>query len=660
MGYATTSTHQAIAGILRKNVQQVRDYFKSITQTASIKPKQSFILVSTMCIILLCGLNEGGACMVKKKTHQDFVIEVFELVGKEYEVIGEYINTSEKIIIKHTTCNHEYPVSPNKFLSGRRCPKCSKKKASQKQLKTHEQFIREIYELVGEEYEVLSMYVKSKEKVKFKHKACGIVFKMQPSNFLAGQRCNSCCFKVSAEKQRHTTERFISDVVNLVGDEYTVLSEYINNHTHILMKHNECGFEYLVKPSNFKSGKRCPKCQRGVQRTPKMYREEVFELVGYEYTILGDFKNISEGVLTRHNACGFEWSPTPVNFLRGAKKCPKCYGNLLKTHEQFVEEVYELTGKEYSVLGEYKNSKTPLLMKHNECSNEFMSYPSKFVGKEQTRCPICAIKRRAEARLKTTDEFKKQLSEVFGDEYEVLGEYTRIKDKILVRHNKCGREYYKTAIDLFRRNCKVCSDIGQKKTPEQFEAEVYNLVGDEYLVLEDYTGIYDKINMKHNACGNVWKATPHKFINGGRRCPRCNSSKGEVAIAKYLENNNYKYKHQEKFDDCKNERSLPFDYMVLDSDNRVKFLIEFDGIQHFQPLDVFGGEEGFAYRQLCDQIKNDYCINNNITLLRIKYTALDLIDEILERFMKNPSSMKDTSLSDYIIENDCFYVLLGM
>ncbi|WP_050780587.1 zinc-ribbon domain-containing protein [Bacillus pseudomycoides] len=527
--------------------------------------------------------------MTKKKTHQDFVKEVFELVREEYEVIEEYINTSEKILMKHTTCNHEYPVSPNKFLGGRRCPECSRKKGSQKQSKTHEQFVKEVYDLVGDEYKVLSRYVKSKEKVEFRHKACGTVFKMQPSNFLFGQRCNSCCYKVSAEKQKHTTERFISDVFNLVGDEYTVLGEYLNNHTHILMQHNKCGFEYLVQPSNFKGGKRCPKCQRGVQRTPKMYREEVYDLVGDEYTILGNFKNISEGVLTRYNECGFEWTPTPSNFLRGAKRCPKCCGNMLKTHEQFVEEVYELTGEEYSV----------------------------------------------------------------------LGEYTGCKEAVLVRHNECGSEYYKSPVNIFRRKCKVCSDISQKKTNEQFVAEVFELVGDGYVVLEEYNGIYEKINMKHNVCGHVWKASPHKFVNGGRRCPRCNSSKGEVSIAKYLEANNYKYKHQDKFDDCRNERPLSFDYKVFSLNGSLQCLIEFDGIQHFKPLEVFGGKEGFEYRKLCDQIKNDYCIKNNIPLLRIKYTALGMIGEILERFMKNPSSMNDTLLADYITDNNCYYVLLA-
>jgi predicted Zn-ribbon and HTH transcriptional regulator len=596
--------------------------------------------------------------MSKKKTHQEFLKEIHELVSEEYEVIGEYINTSEKILFKHKTCNHEYLVSPNKFLSGRRCPACSKKNGSQKQAKTHEQFVNEIYNLVGDEYEVIGRYVKSKEKVEFKHKVCGNFFKMQPSNFLTGQRCNVCCYKVTAEKQRHTSERFISDVYNLVGEDYTVLGEYINNNTHISMRHNKCGHEYLVTPSNFKYGKRCPKCQRGVQRTPEMYREEVFELVGDQYTILGDFKNISEGVLTKHNECGFKWSPTPANFLRGAKKCPKCYGNLLKTHEQFIEEVYELTGEEYSVLGEYQSAKAPLLMKHNECGDEFMAYPSKFVGQEQSRCPKCAIKRRAEARLKTRNDFIKQLSDVYGDEYEVLGDYKGIKEKILVRHNVCGREYYKSPIALLRRNCKVCSDISQMRTPDQFLKEVFDLVGNEYSVLEDYTGIFNKIEMKHNICGYVWKANPHKFINGGRRCPRCNSSKGEVAIAKYLEDNNFKYIHQGKFEDCRNERALPFDFNVLDLNGNLKFLIEFDGIQHFESLEIWGGLESFKYRKVCDQIKNDYCIKNKIPLLRIKYTALGIIDEILELFMNNPSSMVIT-LDDYLANNNCHYVLIA-
>lgn len=339
--------------------------------------------------------------MAIKKTHEQFIAEVKEIVGAEYTVLGRYINTSEKIMFKHNhdLCeNHEYLASPNKFLQGRRCPQCDKLNKGIRQAKSHNKFVEEVKELVGDEFAVIGTYVKTHEKIQFRHNTCGRLFEMKPSNFLSGQRCKPCSDAKGRLTQTHTTERFKEDVFNLVGNEYTVIGEYYNNHTDITIRHNNCGLEYPVNPSNFKSEKaRCPKCNDGYKLTPKIYIDMFNDLVGDEHTLLGDYVLAHEGVHTKHNVCGYDWYSTPSNFLGGAR-CPKCRGNLLKTTEQFIQEVYELVGVEYTVLGIYINSKKKILMKHNTCGNEFLAYPSKFVGSEQTRCYECSIKSRAEKR----------------------------------------------------------------------------------------------------------------------------------------------------------------------------------------------------------------------------------------------------------------------
>ncbi|WP_019415908.1 hypothetical protein [Paenisporosarcina sp. TG20] len=52
---------------------------------------------------------------MRKKTQEQFVGEVFNKVGNEYTVIGDYINTGEKLLMRHNECGLEYQVSPNKF-----------------------------------------------------------------------------------------------------------------------------------------------------------------------------------------------------------------------------------------------------------------------------------------------------------------------------------------------------------------------------------------------------------------------------------------------------------------------------------------------------------------------------------------------------------------
>ena len=109
--------------------------------------------------------------------------------------------------------------------------------------------------------------------------------------------------------------------------------------------------------------------------------------------------------------------------------------------------------------------------------------------------------------------------------------------------------------------------------------------------------------------------TPFNHINNKQGCPACQTSKGELLIENYLINNNINYIKEYKFDDCKNVRKLPFDFFLPNKN----LLIEFDGIQHFKAVDFFGGEEGFKILKQNDHIKNEYCLKNNIRLIRIKY-----------------------------------------
>ena len=98
-------------------------------------------------------------------------------------------------------------------------------------------------------------------------------------------------------------------------------------------------------------------------------------------------------------------------------------------------------------------------------------------------------------------------------------------------------------------------------------------------------------------------------------------------IAKHLDKLDISYYRQYKFDDCRNVFSLPFDFYIP----KYRLLIEFDGQQHFEPMKFFGGVEAFDRLRENDRIKNEYCEENYIDLLRIKYDQVEMIPEILER-----------------------------
>ena len=114
------------------------------------------------------------------------------------------------------------------------------------------------------------------------------------------------------------------------------------------------------------------------------------------------------------------------------------------------------------------------------------------------------------------------------------------------------------------------------------------------------------------------------------RCNKCNVSLGEDKIENFLINYSIKYKIQYTYNDCKSIRTLPFDFYLPD----YNILIEYDGEQHFKPRD-FKGEgynkalNNFIGIKVRDTIKNIYCKNNNIKLIRIPYWYLDDIETIL-------------------------------
>lgn len=111
-------------------------------------------------------------------------------------------------------------------------------------------------------------------------------------------------------------------------------------------------------------------------------------------------------------------------------------------------------------------------------------------------------------------------------------------------------------------------------------------------------------------------------------CGCMTRSKGEYIIQELLDKHNIQYVNQYKFDDCKNERRLPFDFYL--PENNV--CIEYQGKQHFQVIDYFGGEKAFEERQRNDLIKKNYCKNNNITLIEIMYGETK---ENIERMILN-------------------------
>ena len=115
----------------------------------------------------------------------------------------------------------------------------------------------------------------------------------------------------------------------------------------------------------------------------------------------------------------------------------------------------------------------------------------------------------------------------------------------------------------------------------------------------------------------------------GHGCPKCNRSKGELKISKLLDKLKINYIEQYSFNNCKNIYKLKFDFYLPNKNT----CIEYDGIQHFKPIEIFGGEKKFCNTKKRDKIKTEYCKSNKIKLLRITVFNLNNIEAFLKVFL---------------------------
>ena len=144
-------------------------------------------------------------------------------------------------------------------------------------------------------------------------------------------------------------------------------------------------------------------------------------------------------------------------------------------------------------------------------------------------------------------------------------------------------------------------------------------------------------------CGNQCEVTSKNLLRGHISSKKKKKkSLGEYLIEKILKENNISFISQYHNNDCKFIDTNYYAYFDFYVDN--KYIIEFDGEQHFNPQcfnDMLkeDAEEQFKKTQEHDKFKNQWCEENNIPLIRIPYTHL-----------------KNLNLNDLLLETSSFII----
>jgi Zn finger protein HypA/HybF involved in hydrogenase expression len=278
---------------------------------------------------------------------------------------------------------------------------------------------------------------------------------------------------------------------------------------------------------------------------------------------------------------------------------------------------------------QYKNTNTKIEI---ICSKHGSFYQKPLNHLRGQGCPKCAGKNLD--NLEWIDKFNK----IHNRKYSYPDfNFTNTRDKITIICPEHGK-FFQSIIghSTNKQGCPKCY-INRNRTDDNISDMINNfkLIHKNKYNYENMVFYRKdiKIKIKCNNCNSFFFQRPSCHLQGSG-CPECynnfNISKGEEKIEQFLKNENIPYKREYKFKNCKHKNKLPFDFYLPE----LNTIIEFDGAHHFKSIPYFGGIKRLKQTQINDNIKNNYCKNNNIKLIRISYKDFKKIEEILKEKIK--------------------------
>lgn len=509
-----------------------------------------------------------------------------------------------------------------------------------------EEFVQIIKDKYGDEYTVLGQYINSKSKILIKHNKCGCEWEPAAGNFMGGHGCPKC-----AGNTKKSTETFEKEVHSLTNGEYKLIGQYEGNKVKTQILHIACGHEYSVTPHDFLDGNRCPKCNRNFKKTTKEFKKEVKDLVGKDYSVLGEYTGAKDYIRMKHNTCGYEYDVKPNEFLSHGRRCPLCANQVLKAGVNDLESCFPEIAQQFDKsknIGILPNEIFKMTDKTFwwKCDKGH-SWKAPVLSRTSHKngCPYCsgfyAIPGETDLATRYPD-IAKQWHPTKNINLVLEKTSPGYDEKVWWICDK-GHEWMATPNSRTNKNlgCPICAN---KKVLEGFNdlATTHPYLLDEW----DYEknnelgikptevtfGSRKRVFWKCKKCNNVWETEVCERQKYG--CPACASSKGEAKIREVLTNNNISFAEQYKFNDCKHKLALSFDFIIYNSNGTIHSLIEYDGEQHFKAVKAWGGEEKLKETQLRDKIKDEYCVENDLELIRISYEDFDKIEDILAQIIQ--------------------------
>ncbi len=236
-------------------------------------------------------------------------------------------------------------------------------------------------------------------------------------------------------------------------------------------------------------------------------------------------------------------------------------------------------------------------------------------------CLKCYNESKCKKYSLTTDEFifrgKEKFGNKYGYEFVEYNGYKKYVKIICPIHGMFEQRPYK---HLKGNGCLICTREKianiQRSTKQEFIKKANDVHGNTYNYSNvEYKNNHSKVKIICKQHGQFLQTVSNHL--SGRGCPICKGSYGEKVIQQMLVEYKIEFEPQKLFKSCKGKRRhLPFDFYLPKYD----LCIEYDGDHHFKPISFFGGIKTFNIIKHNDNIKNVFCKENDIKLVRIPYS----------------------------------------
>lgn len=279
------------------------------------------------------------------------------------------------------------------------------------------------------------------------------------------------------------------------------------------------------------------------------------------------------------------------------------------------------------VLSEYHKNLEKVSCLCKNCGHKWDSTPNHLLRKKM--CPRCSIQNRIKHQYYSNDEFLKKLS-IVNNLVTPLETYVNSKTRLLCRCEKCLTEWTAIPNHLLKGiGCPVCGGA-KRKTTDEFIQELKEKDIDITL-LEGYKNGKTNIRYICNSCSHVYNKPPFNILQY-QYYPACtkHSSIGERKIRNYLSQHLINFVEQQSFRNLVGigGKKLRFDFYIEDYNT----LIEFQGIQHYEPIKYFGDVDRFLCSQEHDRRKSKYAKQHGVNLLCIRYD--ENVEEVLDLWFR--------------------------